>query len=320
MQQMKVLFTLLICAVQTMVISQVVATFEEFNLPRGGYLNNASPAEGFESGSVFLPNDYNTDFDFWSGYAISADTNTTTPGFTNQYSSIVGSGANGTTHYTVGYVYDPEFIYPTGKAVGKPMIGFYVTNSTYAYLSMRDGDAFAKKFGGETGNDPDFFMLTIKKYQGGAISDDSINVYLADYRAASAAKDYILDDWKYIDLTTLGEVDSLVMQVRSSDVGAFGMNTPAYVCFDEISTDNLLSASTLQTSTYELAIGPNPAHEVIYFNTAAKGIYSIINMQGSELWSQELEEGNHEVQVSQFPTGMYFVSKDGKVAGKFSIQ
>ncbi len=317
---MKYLLALLFCITQTFIFSQVVATFEEYNLPRGGYLNNASPADGFESGSIFLPNDYNADFDFWSGYAISADTNTTTPGFTNQYSSIVGSGANGTTHYTVGYVYDPEFIYPTGKAVGKPMIGFYVTNSTYAYLSMRDGDSFAKKFGGETGTDPDFFMLTIKKYQGGAISDDSINVYLADYRSPNSAKDYILDDWKYIDLTTLGEVDSLVMQVRSSDVGAFGMNTPAYVCFDEISTDNLLSASALYISDYALTVGPNPARESIHFNIPVKGSYSILNMQGSALWSQELHEGNHEVQVSQFPAGMYFITKDGQVAGKFSIQ
>ena len=317
---MKFLSALLLCMSQMIVSGQVVATFEEYNLPRGGHLNDASPAEGFESGSVFLPNDYNSDFGFWSGYAISADTNTTTPGFTNQYSSIVGSGANGTTHYTVGYVYDPEFIYPTGKAVGKPMIGFYVTNTTYAYLSMRDGDAFAKKFGGETGTDPDFFMLTIKKYQGGAISDDSINVYLADYRSPNSAKDYILDEWKYIDLTTLGEVDSLVMQVKSSDVGAFGMNTPAYVCFDEISTDNLLSASGLQTSDYDLIVGPNPAKESIHFTTPAKGKYSIINMQGHEIWSQLLEEGNHVVQVSQFPTGMYVISKDGKIAGKFSIQ
>jgi hypothetical protein len=37
--------------------------------------------------------------------------------------------------------------------------GVYVTNTTYAYNSMRDGDMFAKKFGGPTGNDPDWYKL-----------------------------------------------------------------------------------------------------------------------------------------------------------------
>jgi hypothetical protein len=32
---------------------------------------------------------------------------------------------------------------------------------TYAALSMRDGDGFAKQFGGASGDDPDYFLLTI---------------------------------------------------------------------------------------------------------------------------------------------------------------
>ncbi|MDQ3015298.1 MAG: DUF4465 domain-containing protein [Bacteroidota bacterium] len=317
---MRIVIAFLFFSVQSISYSQVVATFENYNLQPGQYINNASPAQGFESGSVFLPNDYNTKFDVWSGYAISADTNTTTPGFTNQYSSIVGRGALGSTHYTIGYVFDPEFIYPTGKAIGKPMIGFYVTNSTYAYLSMLDGDAFAKKFGGETGNDPDFFMLTIKKYQGGAISDDSIDVYLADFRFGKPSQDYILKDWKYVDLTSLGEVDSLVMQLSSSDVGIFGMNTPAYVCIDEISTDNLLSASSIQTSGIQFNIGPNPATDMIHFMVPQKGSYEIFNLQGSQIWSQSLEVGMHEIRLEDFPSGLYLITFNGQIAGKFSVR
>jgi len=315
----KIAFAFLFSIPVSNCFSQVVAGFENFNLLPGQYRNNASPDRGFQSGSVELPNYYNADFDYWSGFAISADTNTTTPGFTNQYSAITGEGAQSTTAYAVGYIFDPTIIRLTGKAVGKPMIGMYVTNSTYAYLSMRDGDAFAKKFGGETGKDPDFFLLTIKKYSGGAISDDSINLYLADYRFTEPSKDYIVSDWKYVNLTNLGEVDSLVIRLTSSDVGTFGMNTPAYVCFDQISTDNLLSASSLSSNDERLSISPNPAHETLYMDIPSKGICVISDIQGITVWSQSLESGRHEVSVVNFPHGVYFLSLNGRFTTRFSI-
>ena len=182
---------LCVCASFSSLHAQVLASFENFNLYPGQHLNNAAPEKGFRSGSIELPNFYDAEFDFWSGWAISADTNRTTPGFLNQYSAIAGKGAQGSSTYCVGYIYDPIIVRLQPQAIGKPMIGMYFNNSTYTYLSMRDGDAFAKKFGGESGKDPDFLLLTIKKYSGGAIDDDSINLYLADYRFPQAEKDYI---------------------------------------------------------------------------------------------------------------------------------
>jgi Domain of unknown function (DUF4465)/Secretion system C-terminal sorting domain len=298
---------------------QVVAGFENFNLKQGEYRNDASPDRGFQSGSIELPNDYNDEFGYWSGFAISADTNTTTPGFTNQYSAITGGGASGTSVYAVGYVYDNSVIRLTGKAIGKPMIGMYVTNSTYAALSMKDGDAFAKKFGGESGKDPDFFLLTIKKYAGGAIADDSINVYLADYRSPNSSKDYILTDWKYVDLSTIGEVDSLVLRLSSSDVGIFGMNTPAYVCVDQISTDNLLSASALSTTKASISISPNPVSETLYIDLPIKGTCTIYDVQGRVMSSSSWESGQHHVSVIDYPKGVYFVNFNGVYASRFNV-
>jgi len=300
--------------------AQVIATFENFKLHPGQHLNNAAPDHGFKSGSIELPNFYDSQFDYWSGWAISADTNRTTPGFQNQYSSIAGHGALGTATYATGYVYDPSIIRLQPNAIGKPMIGFYVTNSTYSYLSMKYGDSFAKKFGGESGKDPDFFLMTIKKYSGGALADDSINIYLADYRSSDPGKDFILSDWKYVDLTTLGEVDSLVLRMTSSDVGVFGMNTPAYICIDQVSTDNLLSASYINDIGNKIDINPNPAHETLYLNLPTKGNVAIMNMQGIVTWSSFLEPGEHQVSVASWPRGVYFLSLNGKFTGKVSIE
>jgi len=317
---MKITFTIILAAFQLCTFAQVVAGFENFNLEPGKYLNDASPANGFESGSIILPNNYNAEFGVWSGFAISTDTNTTTPGFLNQYSSIVGEGAIGSTAYAMGYIFDPLIIRLKEKAIGKPMIGMYVTNSTYAYLSMRDGDAFAKKFGGETGSDPDFFLLTIKKYFGGVIADDSINVYLADYRSSNPSKDYILSEWKYIDLTVMGEIDSLVLSLSSSDVGIFGMNTPAYVAIDEVSTDNLLAASALSNSTKTIVLGPNPANDVLYIDLSENAHCTLVSVAGTVMWSKYLESGMHQIDVTGLPKGMYFMTANGLLASKVSIE
>ena len=300
--------------------AQVLANFENFNLKRGEYLNNAAPAHGFKSGSIELPNFYDAQFDFWSGFSISADTNTTTPGFLNQYSVISGKGASGSTSYGVGYIFDPIIVRLQPNAIGKPMIGMYVNNSTYTYLSVRDGDAFAKKFGGETGKDPDFLLLTIKKYSGGVIDDDSINIYLADYRFSEPSKDYIISEWTYVDLTNLGEVDSLIMSMTSSDVGIFGMNTPAYVCIDEVSTDNLLSASSLKGVISNINIGPNPATDKLYIDVPVKGLCTITSLQGTIQWSEKLLPGQHEIAVSAWPKGMYILTHDGRFAFRICIQ
>ena len=316
----KIAATLIISIFHLGLYSQVVADFENFKLEPGQYLNDASPSDGFESGSIILPNDYNPEFNFWSGFAISADTNTTTPGFLNQYSAIPGRGAAGSTAYAMGYIYDPIIIELKEKALGKPMIGMYVSNSTYGYLSMRDGDAFAKKFGGESGNDPDFFILTIKKYSGGAISDDSINVYLADYRSPDPSKDFILSDWKYIDLSVMGGIDSLILGLRSSDNGIFGMNTPAYVAIDQVSTDNLLAAAALNGSLNNMTVTPNPARESLYLELPSRGLCTLTSVSGSVVWSAELEEGHHEVEITQFPAGIYFIAFNGKVTSRVSIE
>ena len=56
--------------------------------------------------------------------------------------------------------------------------------------------------------------------------------YLADYRSTDSAHDYIVDDWTWVDLSGLGTVDRIEFTLSSSDVGSFGMNTPAYFAMD----------------------------------------------------------------------------------------
>ena len=115
---------------------------------------------------AFFPNEFNPDFGgFWaSGWAISTMRDDTTSGFGNLYSAITGSGAGvggSSNAYAVGQ--QNAIIRLEGNSIGKVMDGLYLTNTTYAHNSMRDGDDFAKKFGGVDGTDPDFFQTRNKK-------------------------------------------------------------------------------------------------------------------------------------------------------------
>jgi hypothetical protein len=110
----------------------------------------------------------------------------------------------------------------------------YVTNNDSAYYSILNGDAFSKKFGGNSGNEQDWFMLTItgKDVDGGVTG--TVDFYLADYRFVDNDADYIVNTWQYVDLTSLGAVKSLEFSLSSSDVGDWGMNTPAYFALDTL--------------------------------------------------------------------------------------
>jgi hypothetical protein len=125
---------------------------------------------------------------------------------------------------------------------------------------MKNGHQFAKKFGGPTGTDPDWFRLTVKAWYSGALSTDSVDVYLADFRSADSTQDYILKTWKYVSLKKLGNVDSLTFSLNSSDVGSFGMNTPAYFCLDDLITSDGINTVA--------PIALNDAATVRYVDTA----------------------------------------------------
>ena len=135
--------------------------------------------------------------------------------------------------------------------------GLYLTNTTYAYNSMRDGDSFAKKFGGDTGDDPDFFKLDIQGYKNGELTENLVAFYLADFRFENNAEDYIVDTWEWVDLTALGPVDSLFFTLSASDIGGYGINTPLFFCMDDL-TINIVSVFDTPKPLTTMNVFPNP--------------------------------------------------------------
>jgi hypothetical protein len=213
----------------------VTVDFEDLGLGPESHYDGADLAGGFTSSGVWLENGNVPAWSYWYGFAASTHTDVTTPGFGNQYSAYApgGGGVGGSASY--GLFFDDSFEDPRLVLASASVVsGFYVTNTTYAHLSMRDGDAFAKKFGGATGTDPDWLLLTVQGYDAGGAALGSVDFYLADFRSSDSAGDYILGDWTWLDLSSLGAVKQLGFSLASSDSSGGFMNTPGYFALDDL--------------------------------------------------------------------------------------
>lgn len=222
------------------------ADFENLSLPAESFFQPVSDTT-FESGGV----SFNANVD--NGWFYSNTTDTTTPGFTNLSSAITGAGVNGSATYGVafdGSSFIPPFQLPRPRLEFGTLVtpqSVYITNTTFAYLAMRDGaPPFSAQF---SLANQDFFKLDIVAYRDGAATGDRVTVTLANFISGyDPATDpeqrnldpfdpnqLLLDEWRLVDLSVLGEVDALEFEMASSDVGFIGINTPAYFALDDLS-------------------------------------------------------------------------------------
>lgn len=227
-------------------------TFEDASMPNeqayagpggGRYWAGAVPpplgsiAASFTSGGAAFANqrtDWGGGFASWSGFAYADTVDTTTAAFSNEFSAYAGGGAGGSANYGVGYVSNYDAAPRIDFAAPLELAGASFTNTTYAALSMLNGDGFAKRFGGTSGDDADWLKLSVTGLDAQDAVTGTVDVYLADYRFADNGLDYVLDDWRYVSLGSLGTVSALTFSMSSSDVGAFGINTPTYFAIDDI--------------------------------------------------------------------------------------
>ncbi len=208
--------------------------FEDLTVNTEGYWNGSDMSGGFKEDNAFFPNTY-SEFDgtgYWSGFAYSNNGDTVTPGMENQYSSYAGKGANNSTLFGIVYTFNADtLVFEESQVV----TSLAITNTTYAAIAMREGDMFAKRFGGEDGTDEDYFILTITGIRESGDVAGYIDIYLADYRSRDPAGDYIAKAWTEITgFEDMGEIKYLAFSFDSSDKEEFGINTPAYACIDNI--------------------------------------------------------------------------------------
>ena len=187
---------------------------------------------GFTSNGVFFSNAYDTASASWSGWAYSdvADLTTTGPtpflsDFNHQFAAITGAAPGGSGNYAISFGAGAVINLPAGTSP----VSFEVTNTTYAYLSMTHGDGFGEPF--TTG---DFFELKILGFTGLDGSGSEVGEVDFDLAGYTSPASLPVDVWTLVDLSPLAGAQSLTFDYASSDVGAFGVNTPEYFAMDDL--------------------------------------------------------------------------------------
>lgn len=306
-------FTSLLFCLVLALSSNAQVTFETLPLPINNYWKGVAAVptvSGFQDGAAYFVNSYDTSFGgFWSGWGYSALDDTISTSYSNnELGCIAGKGQNGSNAYGVAYVGSNLNANKIKLANENVPIGFYISNTTIAYRSMQNGDAFSKKFGGTTGNDPDYFRLKLTGWRNGIPKPDTVTIYLADFRDTNNVNDYILKDWTYFNTSVLGRCDSLTYFMESSDTSFGFNNTPTYFCIDNM---NLMAVGTNDVDLEStIQIYPNPISET--FTIQNKEVNSmnvaVYDNVGKIIFQTTLN--SHEkknIQSSNWSQGMYFV-------------
>lgn len=296
-------------------------TFAQYNFENYNFLLD-SVGKNYFKGTPGVAGEYVFDFnnlimrgyndtsawgDFWTGWSISRLKDSISIDYdTNDCAAIPAIGGNNSNVYAVAYynTFDPTYNHIVLKNIWANLFTFQITNTTITYRSMQNGDAFAKKFGGPTGNDPDYLRVKFYFWNNNFIGDSN-TVYLADFRDSVNANDYIIKNWTTVVLPTPILTDSITYIMESSDTSAWGINTPTYFCIDNFT---LLPESVQSISNNSLVkIYPNPVvNECILLNSSNENItFTVTDLYGKMMYQSNLKANEQfKLNTTVWATGM----------------
>ena len=247
-----------------------VADFENITVPADGHMSISTEEDDdrteFTSGDFEFATGCMHDWDYWYWFGYANQTDTEYKTLADQWKNVVGGGYDGSSNYGVAYTAEfngPCYVNVLNHGDGIVVPGFYITNNSYAYAAITEGE-LAKKFGKN-----DWFLLTITGYDANDEVTGTKEYYLADLRDEDKA--YIINDWRYVDLSSLGKVKKLGFELTSSDNDpTFGMKTPAYFCFDNFGAEG---TEVLPEKNVDLT--PTGINEVSSETTVATSVFDL---------------------------------------------
>ena len=148
--------------------------------------------------------------------------------------------------YNSTYMAMPEFTFVDEEynLVNRNIQYMYVCNSAYTYGVIIHGNYWDDgEDDGWTGSaqslvtSKGWFKVLAYGYKadGSATNGGNpVEFYLADYRDNSSTATPAIEKWTKWDLSALGSVARIKFNFVGSDNSQYGLNTPAYVCIDDI--------------------------------------------------------------------------------------
>lgn len=157
---------------------------------------------------------------FWSGFALSSRR---ASGFANltpdQYNNVTGKAHKG-NNFIVATLYGEQIdVAIEGGAVIESL---WYTNSSYTVNSILNGDYYS---GGPFTNEDWLTCTFVGHHADGTKATVDVDL---------ASNGKYLKEWKQVNLRPLGKIVALDFVMTGSRTGEYGLNTPAYICLDDI--------------------------------------------------------------------------------------
>lgn len=216
--------------------SSVTVTFEDIQLGAKGFW--AGDTTGTASVGMY-GTDYNGHFTIkegtfhntytvsdygssWKGFGLSSLADTSVDGkYQNEMYVFDKSGADGSKQFAIAYSNATvDFSSPVSlKSV-------MVNNSTYTYKVIKNGNEYSTAFTKDS-----WFKVTFKGFDKEGKEVGTVDVLLADYMNG---KNEICNAWKKVDLSSISNASKITISFDGTDKGDWGLNTPSYVCLDNL--------------------------------------------------------------------------------------
>lgn len=107
-------------------------------------------------------------------------------------------------------------------SVARVIDHMYVTNTTYALNCYLNGNGLTPKI-----TESDWVSIIFKGYNGDTNTGE-VTFYLCN------GPENIIMDWTKVDLTSLGKITSLRINITGSSDNGYGFSQPAYFAFDDV--------------------------------------------------------------------------------------
>jgi len=251
--------------VQVNAAQAAMADFERLSLNPESYWQGEENQKfnWFYSGSFKFNNYYKPEWATWGNFAYSNETSNTFDPIKyleHQFRSAAGGDITRAGNYGVVYAFGNQPVVElTNSKQGEVLKGVYLTNTSYAVSSMKNGDSFV----GEGFKQGDYYKVIVTGVDADGDDTQSIDIYLADYRSSNPEEHYILETWKWFDLSSLGAVKKLRFVVDGSRYNQNGLTIPGYFCMDNLNGSKIEQAPYATRQLEKLTVSEDASDEDI---------------------------------------------------------
>jgi hypothetical protein len=121
-----------------------------------------------------------------------------------------------------------------------------------------------------------------------------------------------VDHWQWFDLSKLGEVASVKFTLSSSDVGQWGMNTPAYFCLDKLFAGKATSSFDSVKKGHFRVFPTSTTREVTVVLAQPEPV-RVFDLYGNLLQTITPQQPEVPVDLSAYPAAVYFIRVGNEV-------